>query len=69
MEVVRLIAPRYPQLNADLLLMGAFLHDIGKVDELISDKGLGYSDEGQLVGHLVQGVTILEKPRSRRRNE
>ncbi len=61
METTQLIAPRYPQLNPDLLLMGAFLHDIGKVDELISDQGLAYSDEGQLVGHLVQGVTILEK--------
>ena len=61
MEVVRAIVPQYPQLNADLLLMGAFLHDIGKIDELIADKGLAYSDEGQLVGHLVQGVTILER--------
>jgi 3'-5' exoribonuclease len=61
MEVVRAIAPKYPQLNADLLLMGAFLHDVGKIDELIADKGLAYSDEGQLVGHLVQGVTILDR--------
>ncbi len=61
LELVRVVAPRYPQLNADLLLMGAFLHDIGKIDELISDKGLAYSDEGQLVGHLVQGVSILER--------
>ena len=61
MELVRVVSPRYPQLNGDLLLLGAFLHDIGKIDELTSDKGLAYSDEGQLVGHLVQGVSILER--------
>ncbi|MEZ6118607.1 MAG: HD domain-containing protein [Pirellulaceae bacterium] len=61
MEVVRVVAPRYPQLNGDLLLMGAFLHDIGKLEELTFDKGLAYSDEGQLVGHLVQGVMMLER--------
>ena len=55
------MTPHYPQLNRDLLLMGGFLHDIGKIDELIYDRGLGYSDEGQLVGHLVQGVSILER--------
>ena len=41
--------------------MGAFLHDIGKIDELTYDEALGYSDEGQMVGHLVQGVTILDR--------
>jgi 3'-5' exoribonuclease len=61
MELVLLVAPRYPQLNRDLLLVGAFLHDIGKIDELTYERALGYSDEGQWVGHLVQGVLILEK--------
>lgn len=61
MELVLLVAPRYPQLDKDILLMGAFLHDIGKIDELTYERALGYSDEGQLVGHLVQGVLILEK--------
>ncbi len=61
LELIRSVAPHYPQLNQDLLLMGGFLHDIGKTEELIYDRGLGYSDEGQLVGHLVQGVTILDR--------
>jgi 3'-5' exoribonuclease len=61
LELILAVVPQYPQLNRDLLLMGGFLHDIGKVDELTYDRGLGYSDEGQLVGHLVQGVTILER--------
>ena len=60
-ELVQSVVAHYPQLDRDLLLMGAFLHDIGKVDELTYDRGLGYSDEGQLVGHLVQGVVILQE--------
>jgi len=60
MEVVQRIAPCYPQLDRDLLLLGAFLHDVGKVDELRYDRELAYSDEGQLVGHLVLAVSLLE---------
>ncbi len=60
MELAAAIAPLYPQLDADQLLLGAFLHDIGKVDELTYDRELGYSDEGQLVGHLVMAVEILD---------
>jgi 3'-5' exoribonuclease len=40
--------------------MGAFLHDMGKVNELVYDHGLSYSDEGQLIGHLVMAVSMLE---------
>jgi 3'-5' exoribonuclease len=61
LELILSVTPHYRQLDRDLLLMGGFLHDIGKIDELVSDRGLGYSDEGQLVGHLVQGVSILER--------
>jgi len=60
MEVVLRVAPCYPQINRDLLLMGAFLHDFGKVEELNYDHGLTYSDEGQLIGHLVIAVGILD---------
>lgn len=60
MEVVVRIAPLYPQVDRDLLLMGAFLHDLGKVDELCYERDLTYSDEGQLIGHLVMAVSTLE---------
>jgi 3'-5' exoribonuclease len=60
MELVLHIAPCYPQIDRDLLLMGAFLHDLGKIDELTYERGLAYSDEGQLIGHLVMAVSILE---------
>jgi 3'-5' exoribonuclease len=49
----------YPEIDRDLLLTGIFLHDIGKVDELSYERALAYTDEGQLVGHLVMGVEML----------
>lgn len=59
MELCSIVAPRYQDIDADLLLMGAFLHDMGKIDELTYDRDLGYSDEGQLIGHVVIAVGIL----------
>ena len=61
MEVCHLVAPRYPNLDADVLLMGAFLHDTGKIRELTYHPDLGYSTSGQLIGHLVQGVSMLDE--------
>ncbi len=61
MEVCHLIAPQYPGVDPDLLLMGAFLHDMGKIRELTYSPDLGYSDQGQLIGHLVQGVSMLDE--------
>ena len=55
------ILPGYPQLNADLLLTGIFLHDIGKTAELSYTMSISYTDSGQLVGHLGQGVLILQE--------
>jgi 3'-5' exoribonuclease len=60
MELALRAAPCYPQINRDLLLMGAFLHDMGKIDELSYQRGLGYTDEGQLIGHLVIAVEMLD---------
>ena len=61
MEVVMRIAPCYPQIDRDLLLTGAMLHDIGKIDELGYDRELTYTDEGQLIGHLVMAVGMLDR--------
>jgi 3'-5' exoribonuclease len=55
------IAPLYPEVDRDLLLVGIFLHDIGKIHELSYDSSLSYTDEGQLIGHLVQGVCLLRE--------
>jgi 3'-5' exoribonuclease len=55
----RLIAPHYPEVDADLLLTGAVLHDIGKVEELTYQRAFGYTNEGLLVGHIVSGTEIV----------
>jgi 3'-5' exoribonuclease len=61
MELSLRVAPCYPQIDRDMLLMGAFLHDLGKVDELSYDRGLAYTDEGQLIGHLIIAVEMLDR--------
>lgn len=65
LDVADRIAPIYPELNRDLLMMGIFLHDIGKCRELSWDKMLGYTDEGQLVGHIDLGVEMLTEKAAR----
>lgn len=57
---VRLL-PLYPDIDGDFLLAGIFLHDLGKVRELNFKKVFAYSDEGQLVGHVVIGVEMLNE--------
>lgn len=64
MELTRVVAPRYPEVDADLLLMGAFVHDLGKIEELAYERELAYSDAGQMVGHLVIGVELLSEKAS-----
>lgn len=52
----------YTGLSRDLLLTGVALHDIEKLNEILSDENgvsPGYSFEGQMLGHLVQGVKLL----------
>ena len=59
LEVAERVVPSYPGVDRDLLLTGVFLHDIGKVRELNYERVFAYSDEGQLIGHLVIGVEML----------
>jgi 3'-5' exoribonuclease len=55
------IAEHYPELNADLLLTVALLHDVGKLDELCYDRAIGYTVEGQLLGHIVMELETVTK--------
>jgi 3'-5' exoribonuclease len=59
------ILPLYPDLDRDLLLMGVFLHDAGKVRELSYDRAFSYTDQGQLIGHLVIGVEMVNEKAAR----
>ena len=60
LETIVRIADLYPKVDSNLLLVGAFLHDIGKIRELTWDPTFGYSDEGQLLGHLAIGVEMFD---------
>jgi len=60
-RLCRLAAGHYPNLDADLLLAGAILHDVGKIYELSYERSFGYSNEGQLVGHIAIGLRLLEQ--------
>jgi len=60
-EAAVLICRHYPKLDRDLLLVGVLWHDIGKVRELAYEKAFGYTDSGKLVGHIVQGVLMLQE--------
>jgi 3'-5' exoribonuclease len=61
-RVCRAAAPFYPEVDADLLVTGAILHDIGKVRELSWGRTFSYTLEGQMVGHIsiAQGM-LAEK--------
>jgi 3'-5' exoribonuclease len=61
LNVADRISDLYPEIDRDILLTGIFLHDVGKVDELSYDRAFGYTDTGQLVGHLVMGVELLSE--------
>ena len=53
------IAGHYPELDLDLLLTAAILHDVGKLDELCYDRAIGYTSEGQLLGHIVMEIETV----------
>ncbi|MCE9589938.1 MAG: HD domain-containing protein [Planctomycetes bacterium] len=61
LRLAQAVLPLYPQLNRDIVLMGLLLHDMGKCTELTWETGFGYSDDGQLVGHVARGVIWLQR--------
>jgi len=64
MEVADAVVKFYPKLNRDLLIAGIFLHDLAKTWELKYETAFGYTDSGQLVGHIVKiALWIEEKAR------
>ena len=61
-RAAKALLPLYPKVNADLVLAGVFLHDIGKTAELTSDVTINYTDRGMLVGHItIAALWIQEK--------
>jgi 3'-5' exoribonuclease len=59
MTTCDLVVRNYPQVNRDLLLTGAFLHDIGKIHELAYQRSISYTTRGQLLGHMIIELEML----------
>lgn len=55
------IAAHYPELDVDLLLTAAMLHDVGKLDELCYERAVSYTTEGQLLGHIVMELETVSR--------
>ena len=55
------VSEHYPELDCDLLLSGAILHDIGKIEEFTFEPTIDYSNKGRLLGHIVLGVVMVEE--------
>src|SRR5579872_401922 len=58
-RLCRMTASHYREIDLDLLLTGAILHDIGKTTELSYDRTFAYSSDGQLLGHIVIGLRMI----------
>ena len=59
MKLCDLVARNYPEIDRDLLLTGAFLHDIGKIHELSYARSFAYTTRGQLLGHMIVELEML----------
>ena len=59
LKLAEAVCPLYPKISRDLVLMGLFLHDLGKTRELIYDRAFGYTERGELIGHIVEGAIML----------
>ncbi len=67
LSIVRLaqkVCEIYPFVDKELLISGAILHDIAKLSEfVVADSGIatGYSEEGNLIGHLAMGAMVIDR--------
>lgn len=60
-KICELLCSFHSDINRDLLITGALLHDLGKTDELSYDNVFDYTDKGRLIGHIVIGAVEVEK--------
>jgi 3'-5' exoribonuclease len=61
LKLILKVAENYKGIDVDLLLIGGFLHDIGKVYEFSFERSVEYTDAGQLLGHLVMEVEMVNQ--------
>ncbi len=60
-QLAKFTAAHYQGIDFDLLLAGVILHDLGKIHELSYSRSFGYTDSGQLLGHIVMGARMVDE--------
>lgn len=65
LELALVVLPRYPQVSRDLVLAAIFFHDAGKTAELNYQTSFDYTNEGQLIGHIVQASIWVHEAAAR----
>jgi 3'-5' exoribonuclease len=60
-KICDLMCDIHPEINRDLLISGAMLHDFGKVEELSYDSAFEYTDKGKLLGHIVISAMVIDE--------
>lgn len=61
LKLILKVVENYRGIDVDLLLIGGFLHDIGKIYEFSFNRSLEYTDAGQLLGHLVMEIELVDR--------
>jgi 3'-5' exoribonuclease len=59
-HLAKFTAAHYKDIDLDLLLAGVILHDLGKIRELSYARGFQYTTQGQLLGHIVIGMQMVQ---------
>jgi 3'-5' exoribonuclease len=60
-HICRIICDLYPEIDRDLLISAATLHDIGKIEELEYDRGIDFTDAGRFLGHLLLSDEMIRE--------
>ncbi len=61
LNLARLTAGNYAFVDLELLQTGVILHDMGKIEELSYERAFGYTNEGQLLGHIIIVLRMLDQ--------
>jgi 3'-5' exoribonuclease len=60
-RAARSLAPLYPALDLEMVLLGCFFHDAGKAEEISALPGFDYTTDGKLMGHIYMGARLVER--------
>jgi 3'-5' exoribonuclease len=58
-KICDLMSNMHPEINRDILISGAMIHDLGKIEELTFESSFEYSDKGKLLGHIIIAAIIV----------